>query len=101
MTESPCATRDFDVMAVAIQNTADDDNRIDALAALKRVEAALAASRSYLEEIKKLASDPFASEAVALRACLLAAYEGLGLPGPQPSPERDIAKAIIREARGE
>jgi hypothetical protein len=49
-----------------------------------------------LEEVKRLASDPFASEAVALRACLLAAYEGLGLPGPEPSPERDMAKAIIK-----
>lgn len=55
--------------------------------------------RERLEEIKTLASDPFVSESVALRACLLAAYEGLGLPGPQPSPERDIAKAIINEAR--
>jgi hypothetical protein len=51
----------------------------------------------HLEEVKRLASDPFASEAVALRACLLTAYEGLGLPGPESSPERDIAKAVIRE----
>jgi hypothetical protein len=56
-------------------------------------------TRAYLTEIKKLASDPFASDAVALRACLLAAYEALGLPGPQPSPERDIARAIIKDAR--
>lgn len=58
------------------------------------------ALRGYVEEIKKLASDPFASDAVALRACLLAANEALGLPGPEPSPERDIARAIIREDRG-
>lgn len=58
------------------------------------------ALHGYVEEIKKLASDPFASDTVALRACLLAANEVLGLPGPEPSPERDIAKAIIREARG-
>jgi hypothetical protein len=50
-----------------------------------------------LREIKKLASDPFASEAVALRACLLAANEALGYPGPEPSPERDIARALIQE----
>ena len=53
----------------------------------------------YLQEIKKLASDPFASDTVALRACLLAANEALGLPGPEPSPERDIAKAIIKDLR--
>lgn len=62
--------------------------------------AALAhAALTALEEVKKLASDPFASDAVALRACLLAAYDGLGLPGPEDSPEREIARAIIREAR--
>ena len=43
------------------------------------------------------ASDPFLSDAVALRACLLAANETPGLPGPQPSPERDIAKAVLAE----
>ena len=53
----------------------------------------------FAEEIKKLASDPFASDTVALRACLLAANEALGLPGPQPSPERDIARAILKEYR--
>lgn len=55
----------------------------------------------FLEEIKKLASDPFASEAVALRACLLAANEALGLPGPEPSAEREIARVIIEECRAE
>ena len=53
--------------------------------------------RATLQEVKRLASDPFASDTVALRACLLAANEALGLPGPQPSPERDIAKAILHE----
>jgi hypothetical protein len=66
---------------------------------LRELADALDAATTYLVEIKKLASDPFASDSVSLRACLLAAYEALGLPGPQPSPERDIARAIIREAR--
>lgn len=57
--------------------------------------------RDVLVEIKDLASDPWASEVVALRACLLAAFDGLGLPGPEDSPEREIARAIIKEARGD
>lgn len=64
-------------------------------------EVEISRLKTYLTEIKKLASDPFASETVALRACLLAANEALGFPGPEPSPERDLAKAIIREAQAD
>lgn len=64
-------------------------------------EGATESLRGYLEEIKRLASDPWASEAVALRACLLAAYEGLGLPGPEDSPLRQTARAILAELEAE
>jgi hypothetical protein len=69
-------------------------NLLDQIEELTRDRDSL---RGYVEEIKKLASDPFASEAVALRACLLAAYEALGLPGPESSPLRDTARAVIAE----
>lgn len=57
--------------------------------------------RDVLAEIKALASDPWASEVVALRACLLAAFDGLGLPAPEDSPEREIARAIIKEVQSD
>ncbi len=67
----------------------------------QRLRDEIATLRDALDEVKKLASDPFTSEAVALRACLLAAYDGLGLPTgiDQDAPERQIARAIIRERR--
>jgi len=53
--------------------------------------------RRFLWEVKRLAADPFASEKVALRACLLAANEALGFSPPEPSPLRDLAKDIIAD----
>lgn len=42
--------RDFDTMAVAIQNTYDDSNRRDALESLKRIEEQYEAQRTATQE---------------------------------------------------
>ena len=44
------AEQDFDSIAVAIQNTADDGNRLDGLAALRRLKAELLAAQERAEK---------------------------------------------------
>lgn len=92
---------DAEALEIGLRTVLDEDEACDA--AMRVLELGWRQSRAALtalEEIKGFASDPFVSEPVALRACLLEAYEALGLPGPEDSPEREIARAVIAEMDG-